>query len=609
MSNHTFWLRYNFPKKDIESPQRVIIYYKNPNGTKKQIKTDYFVAPVHWDFKEKMIHKQYVHLYPHEFEQLVDIKKNYAQLISKLNTGDIDFRTAFEQLTFKRDLSKTIREFLNRSNYSIQSKQSYLDHLAGIEKNINRKDLPISILNDRVQLEKISRQLQESSLGNGAWNYMSSLRNWSSNLGFDKELLYRSIMPKKRDSFKEPIKPAVFKNSFSKINTVGQLSAYLYWLYSFCLKGMTGNDIPNLEKKWLEFEGMDDILNHYHQFGFMIKSDDPSIPNFNTKVNYKLYRGKAGTQLRGVYNLFPVILIQKWLKHCLAISHPKMVYKGDDPIRIFNFKTKDDSGKLIPEGVKKWNAIRYTFYHIYKKKFNGALHQTRHTYTNEQIRLGHSDSDQRRAKGHKPEGSLKSYSEGTGQLITDEIRQINVNDSFGIVGMVEMLLRSFLGENDINGDPYSSPEIRKEDWLFRALRKIEVNDQWSKEDNFNYHKLLDALRHTGVDYKDEKTGKWKTRPPVESDFTGRLEILHNRQKDLVVSGGFKFVKPKKGEGIAIEFEKPDWVEPSTPSRSQSITTLLNLKDAIEKGVIEGDLEWVNQQLELINSKAIEKLIK
>ena len=194
-------------------------------------------------------------------------------------------------------------------------------------------------------------------------------------------------------------------------------------------------------------------------------------------------------------------------------------------------------------------------------------------------------------------------------MITDEIRQINVNDSFGIVGMVEMLLRSFLGENDINGDPYSSPEIRKEDWLFRALRKIEVNDQWSKEDNFNYHKLLDALRHTGVDYKDEKTGKWKTRPPVESDFTGRLEILHNRQKDLVVSGGFKFVKPKKGEGIAIEFEKPDWVEPSTPSRSQSITTLLNLKDAIEKGVIEGDLEWVNQQLELINSKAIEKLIK
>ena len=609
MSNHTFWLRFNFPKKDIESPQRVIIYYKNPNGTKKQIKTDYFVAPIHWDSKEKMIHKQYVHLYPHEFDQLTDIKRNYALLISQLNKGDIDYNTAFEKLTFKRDLSKSIREFLERSNYSKESKKSYLAQLAGIEKHTGIKSLPMSVLNDRAQLEKIARQLQESSLGNGQHNYMNSMRNWSSNLGFDTELLYKSIIPKKRDSFKEPIKPKVFKNSFSKINTVTQLSAYLYWLYSFCLKGMTGNDIPNLEKKWLEFEGVDEAINHYHQFGFMIKSEDPSIPNFNTKVNYKLYRGKAGTQLRGVYNLFPVLLIQKWLKHCLSISHPKYVYKGDDPVRLFNFKTKDDNGKPIQDGVEKWDAIRYTFYNIYKKKFNGALHQTRHTYTNEQTRLGHSDTDQRRAKGHKPKGSLKSYSEGIGQLITDEIKQINVNDSFGVDSCVEMLLRSFLGKNDILGKPYSNPEIQKEYLLFNALKKIEVNDKWSKEDNFNYHKLLDDLWHTGVDCIDKETGKMISRDPVESDYTGRLAILHNRQKEMVRSGGFKLVKPKKGGSIAIEFEKPDWVEPGGLSTKDSITTLLNLKEAIENGVIQGDLEWVNQQLDIINSKAIEKLIK
>jgi hypothetical protein len=609
MSNHTFWLRFNFPKKDIESPQRVIIYYKNPNGTKKQIKTDYFVAPIHWDQKEKMIHKQYVHLYPHEFDQLTDIKRNYALLISQLNNGDIDYNTAFEKLTFKRDLSKSIREFLERSNYSKQSKRSYLDQLAGIEKHLNTKNLPVSVLNDRIQLEKISRKLQESPLGNGAWNYVNSMRNWSSKLGFDKELLYKSIVPKKKDSFKTPISPKSFKNSFSKINTVGQLAAFLYWLYSFSLKGMTGNDIPNLEKKWLEFEGLDYTLNHYHQFGFIIKSDDPSIPNFNSKVNYKLYRGKAGTQLFGVYNLFPVLLIQKWLKHCLSISHPKYVYKGDDPIRLFSFKTKDDNGNMIPEGVAKWDSLRNTFYHIYKKKFNGSLHQTRHTYTDQQIRLGHSDTDQRRAKGHKPKGSLKNYSEGIGQLITDEIGQISVNDSFGVNRMVEMLLKSFLGKKDIDGAPYSNKEIVKEYWIFNALKKIEVNDQWSKEDNFNYHKLLDDLRHTGVDYLDKETGKWVTRDPVESDFTGRLAILHNRQKELVKSGGFKFVKPKRGGSIAIEFEKPDWVEPGGLRTKDWITTLLSLKEAIDNGVFQGDLKWVNQQLDVLNSKSIEKLIK
>ncbi|MDA9183540.1 hypothetical protein N9O26_02275 [Flavobacteriaceae bacterium] len=609
MSNHTFWLRFNFPKKDIESPQRVIIYYKNPNGTKKQIKTDYFVAPIHWDSKEKMIHKQYVHLYPHEFDQLTDIKRNYALLISQLNKGDIDYNTAFEKLTFKRDLSKSIREFLERSSYSRQSKRSYLDQLAGIEKHLKTKDLPVSVLNDRVQLEKISRKLQESPLGNGAWNYMNALRNWSNSHGFDTELLYKSIIPQKRDSFKFPISPKKFKTSFNEINTVTQLSAYLYWLYSFCLKGMTGNDIPNLEKKWLEFEGLDDTLNHYHQFGFIIKSDDPSIPNFNTKVNYWLYRGKKGTQLKGVYNLFPVLLIQKWLKHCLSISHSKYAYKGDDPIRLFNFKTKDDNGNMIPEGVEKWDKIRNTFYHIYKKKFNGALHQTRHTYTEQQIRLGHSDSEQRRDKGHKPIGSLKNYSQGTGQIVSDEIRQISVNDSFGVDRMVEMLLKSFLGKKDILGEPYSNKEIEKEYWIFKALRKLEVNDQWSKEDNFNYHKLLDNLMHTGVDYLNKETGIWVTRDPVESDFTGRLAILHNRQKELVKSGGFKFVKPTKGGSIAIEFENPDWVEPGGLSTKDSITTLLNLKEAIENGVIQGDLEWVDQQLDIINSKAIEKLIK
>ena len=78
---------------------------------------------------------------------------------------------------------------------------------------------------------------------------------------------------------------------------------------------------------------------------------------------------------------------------------------------------------------------------------------------------------------------------------------------------------------------------------------------------------------------------------------------------MVKSGGFKFVKPKRGGSIAIEFEKPDWVEPGGLRTKDWITTLLSLKEAIDNGVFQGDLKWVNQQLDVLNSKSIEKLIK
>lgn len=583
MLTHKLWLKPN-GKIDSNIPQIISIYYKRSDNFRKQTKTDYKVAPIHWDSKSKSIKSQYLDKYPDVQEGIDSIKASFTKQYELLNKGQATIDTVFDNLTYKRDLNIPLSEFLNKTrSYSITSINSYKEKLKGVEKHIGKK-LLINALGDRTEVLKIKRILEESTLGNGAVSYMKMLRTLAGNFDFDTKKIYKDAIPRKTESYKEGFSSAQIKLGINKIQTVQQLEAYLFWLYSFCLKAMTGIDIPNLDKECLVFENEDIQLNHYHLLGNLIKSTDPNRPSFTSKVHYNLIRGKSGIYSKGLYNGFPVLFIKEWLRYCIRIGHPQYAYNGDDPIRLFNFKTKDKKSNLIPEGATKWKALKDVYRDMYKKLFNGSLHRTRHTYQGCMERLGFTAFEQKRQISHTvSKDALQNYAGNIGVKTKEDLNQLSIIEEFDVVAILKMLCEKFLGTKDIYDRPYNDSKIKMEFLLFSVLSEFKSDKfNWTNNDEKIYQKLLDDLKFKGVPELDKVTGEYILKEPTEEDFEGRLLLMHQKREEFASKSGISLEKPSKS-GIKFKFRVPDWAKDKI---NEGITIPEDILTKLEQNNIE-----------------------
>lgn len=561
MASHNLWLRLNFPNKDIDKPQVICIWYKGMYG-KKQRKTQFKVAPSHWDSKAKRIKNKYLSSYPDVQEGLDAIVQGFTKQYGLLIRGEATIETVFENLTFKRDLTGSVRDFLKQTkSYSKTSINSYNDKLDGIEKHIGDQ-LYINQLGDRTEVLKIKKKLEESSLGNGAASYMKMLRTLAGNFDFDTKRIYKDAIPMQRENLKEGFTSAQVKAGINKIKTVQQLEAYLLWLYSFCLKAMTGNDIPNLDLESLKFENNQIPLNHYHQLGEYIKSEDPDRPSFYSKVHFEINRGKTGVAASGLYNAFPILFIKDWLRYCIKIGHPQYAYNGDDPVRLYNFRTKDRNGNPIEKGQAKWKSLKDVYYDIYGKLFRGSLHKTRHTYQSCMERLGLNAFEQKRQITHKVDKeALQNYAGSFGIKVKEDLNQLSVIEEFDINKIIKMLAIKFIGAKDIFNRPYSDSKINIEFALTSFLMDLKTDKyNWSMRDEKMYQKHLDDLKFKGIEVYNKESGEWESREPTENDFDGQLLALHNRRKEFTNKAGIELGKPRKKGGINFKFTVPEWAK-------------------------------------------------
>lgn len=562
MSNHNLWLRHNFPKKDIDIPALLIIQYKGSLG-KKQTKTHFKVAPKHWNSKSQRINPEHLSLYPNIQEGIDSIKTGFTKQYDLLNKGEVTVQTVFDNLTFKRDLSGSIREFLNKtSHYSKSTINSYLDKLNGIEKYVG-SEIKINQIGDRTEVLKIKMILESTpQLGNGGASYMKMLRTLSNNWDFKTKEIYKDAIPKTTESIKDKgFTPNQIKMGMNNIQTVAQLEAYLLWLYSFCLRGMTGKDIPNLDEESLEFENEDIPFNHYHSLGDSIKSTDPKRPSFTSKIHYSSARGKTGVHGKRLYNAFPTLFIKEWLRYCIGVAHPQYAYKGDDRIRLYNFQTKTNNNTVIPEGEVKWKKLKDVYYPMYKKQFGGSLHTARHTYQDCMERLGLSDFEQKRQIDHKvSKKALAAYAGKTGFLIQEDINQINVIEEFDMVEIVKMLCTKFIGRRDIENRPYSDNNIQVEFLLFSVLSEFKMDKyNWTGNDEKTYRKLIDALKFKGKLVLDKEKNEWVNVEPKVEDYEGQLLSYHNRREEFIQKSHISLENPSKS-GIKFKFRVPEWAK-------------------------------------------------
>lgn len=406
----------------------------------------------HWDALRGNIKQSKQHLYKGVSELIEKYKGKFPSLIDQLNSGDIHPTNVLDAVLGKslekvRDLP--IIEFIERykkdgnNNYKKFS-TNYGGILFNLQKaNYKNTQLEVGMLSDESIIKDIAEIFRDSeTIGNVAIEYMKMLDRISRDAKLKNNSLFKklNLIPKKKSPKRKKVEVEDFQMGINNIKTYKQLEAYLFFLYSYCLNGMDGGNIVDLDESCL-IGLKDKKLSHYHFLGDFIFCDINGI-DFSHKVRFHRPRNKQeDVPTEGVYNMFPILFIRDWLYYLIKLNRPKDYYKGEDRIRLFNFKINDGK-RRSDSGQERWEAIRNTYRSQMKKIFGASLQWSRHTAgQNARNRHDVSDYDIDRLLGHKHKGVNNAYI-GAGEVARIDVLQLQNIDEFDVIGTLRMLFRS-----------------------------------------------------------------------------------------------------------------------------------------------------------------------
>ena len=410
-----------------------------------------------WDSKERFIKDSYEKDFQHEYNRLTEIKDKVREARNKLATGEL-FWANVEDFVMRRPVEyvdQSILEFTKGVEPTVNRQYSTLkkhaENIQAFENNYLPKEykpLMFSHLNDMGivrQIEDIVNDINKSATYKRQI-LLSIQLMWRKKNGLDKDSkIFSRIPSENRNPIpKTPVTHNQIMEGLTKINSIKQLEAILFWLYSMSLVGLDGVDLVNLDEDCI-IGNKDNMKMPYHPDW---DRADKGM-GFGKKSHIRVVRTKSRVRDNKDYititrlgNLFPTFYIRRLLKRCIAITKPQHVYTGKDHMRLFNFKTMDKNRRQIPEGVDKWKQIRYQYSHILKEKLGATVQFTRAT-SSELARqldisdqsidtfLGHSNNESkglsRALKHYLPENQLKVDTDHIFMLVEFGIHQ-KIND-------------------------------------------------------------------------------------------------------------------------------------------------------------------------------------
>ena len=170
-----------------------------------------------------------------------------------------------------------------------------------------------------------------------------------------------------------PVPIADIVRAIQKIKTLKQLEAYLFWLYSFCLRGLDGQDVTLVE---------DSLVVEDFAIGDFIFEQE----GYDTSVHIELSRKKTRKRkFEILVNAYPTLSINSALKTIIGINRPNEVNHVDG-LKLFNWDRITNQ--------RKWDLysdfLQGRLEHLIRRSFKS----TRHTFTSTAEKLGVSVSDQ-----------------------------------------------------------------------------------------------------------------------------------------------------------------------------------------------------------------------
>ena len=519
--SHNFNLRVIPRDKHKKNKELITIYLEYRSGsTRSKLSTGVKVPKGAWSFsKGKILLNEYPYLVESQ-ERLDEImSKTYSQ-VQLLNKKETSVETALDEI-LQRMPDESILEYYDAwykkyKSIEYSTYQQRRGMIISIQKNmtkLGRKEysvLKFEHFADSTSLEKIATIIKKE-MGlepNGSYGYLKKLDEI-----YNKK--YKKVSPfgsaGLRGSYDQPNKEGVeFRDllaGIGSIKTIQDLEAYLFFLYSLCLRGLNGKDIFMMRDG--DFVGND--RDHYI----------PNSLDFNEKQHYLKRRGKTNTKMKILSNLYPTLQIRNWLQWCVEIERPTLCRTRTEGYAIFR-KFSDE------EVYKIWSYnLRTTYSENIKKLIGKGINSARHTYTENGQNIDIPTAKLESSLGHTPKEvrgkSIRHYMKDREEEL--DLIHIDILDECEIVELYFQLVM-FL----------------KDKKPFRGIRKTFFPSWFKKEHNYFAYLYGERLGLMGWTYKDEF----------------RLQKLEQKQSDLLFLQGIKNktikVTPQKTGGLLYEFK-------------------------------------------------------
>ena len=482
--------------------------------------------------------------------------KNDLEL--QMAEGIIDYNYAFRVLNNDYQsgvIQDLYRDFANDQYVEASVQDNVMRHLESIQNHFKTLGhLQYSRLNyshfqkpaDRKKIELIILREIKSINSETRKKYFNYLNKMASVVPYFKDVEQTPFKIRLKHTAKPPkmaLDPLELKRGILGIkDNLYFLEAYLWWLYSFCLRGLDTCDLVCLDESMLTGDKGGDLREFYawerhfdkeaerkkitQQQGTKLETGEwIDFPKDEAKIKKKIKdldnwvlndekfyvvgkrvkeMGKHDnrTVVKVLYNQTPVLLIHKMLKHVISILHPDLAYKGSDKVKLYNINYHTKEGKRI------WKNRRGTMSVGCKKLFGATLKQARHTFSTvlagiQTVDIKEAEKQLSTSLGHANNKTQKYYVNPDQDKM--DILQIEAVERFGIRDVVKSLIQVCSSYRVKDSDGIESPMLDAALVGFSPLELKSSFWDWSKEVRYNQ---LKQQQKSQIDLVVDKDGNW-----------------------------------------------------------------------------------------------------
>lgn len=505
--SHIFRLGFNV-KIEPRSEQEHSVYIWHSYGSSKT-KRKIFKAPMNeWDFSNKKGHfKSHVWDKP-EYKEKVkwinNFHKEASNMALKLAMDEIKLDDAIKILKNEHTTGEVLKSFekncLDHKDYKRKKSAviKYYKAIITVTNHLRRNDffkgkyrsiLQIDENGEEKTIRKEITELDYEHLQNltdrrKIEDILASLpiKNASKNDYLDAMNIACKVNPKislipfdlfvetddKKAVRRPPIKRRDLQEGIINIkDNYYHLEAYLYFLFSFSLRGLNGSDICMLNEDWLETSTGSKEFNlgvdsHYHpDYDKLIKNKR----KFSEKIYIVGKRNKTkkkGSEIKILLNQFPTLVIHKLLKRCINYNRPYLAYKGKDKIKLYNIDYK------TPKGAQRFKDLLGNYSKAFKKLTGGTCGQSRHTFSKYVKMLGVEPELLSISLGHIERSKTRDYYVAEKSQIeldiihTEVLKKIDINHLLNLIFKVTKDKKLEVNVNLTDNHPHMVDKKEKE---------------------------------------------------------------------------------------------------------------------------------------------------
>ncbi len=569
-----------------KSEKRLYLTHKFGSGKKSVKATPITIPMIAWNKKKQEIKQDYHQQYLKYVEWLKDFEAKKPSILLDLHKSKINHLQAFDQILNIVKDGEVLDTFEKFCKIKRRNRKGNLITGDAIEKHIKHINAVQTALYDSGAIQY--QRLRWSHLRLSSHHISTIEELLQKHKGANNETKNRYLESLNYASFVNPntSDAQVFKNKFEvaddsqteqnkfllrselsegilKIgNNTYWLEAYLFWLLAFSLRGVDGADICIMDKNWLEDEKGNkvdpkDIMHYIPNYTNLVNKytfdGDPNfkdvkhllskIPNrfeaTDKKVYIRGYRKKTSRKSVGIrilFNHYPTLIIHRLLKHMISINRPELLYKGDDPMKLYNIDYFSKSGK------KKWKNLQGTYTKELKKLcgINGKLKHTRHTFTRElSIVYGGNGAERLLSVslGHRKKKLIERYVKIPQYKM--DILQVEVLKSYSINKVLKLLVK-YCNKQTFQYKGLERPLI-KLDGLSPMVKKNELEaleiplSYWSWRKEEEYQRLMNKENDVVFDDIDDDGNAVRGKVT----YSKELKDLIKERKEQIESSKIK----------------------------------------------------------------------